>query len=192
MLVTAHQDRFIHVWNLRECFSKNDWAPKSILESPLKFATTSIEVFGDGRGFVVGSIEGRCGVKNYDFMKTGLGSDTVFCFKCHRTDFQSDKKAEVYPVNGFSFNTEYNTFMSYGGDGTFAIWNKDTKSKYKSSDKLPSPIVAASFSDDGSMLAFATGDDYERGFEERKRTNFVNQIIIRTNDVKNEVFKSRR
>ena len=66
LLVTAHQDRFIHVWDLQFCFQNNNYNPKEVTESPLKFATTSIACFGDGRGYAVGSIEGRCGIKNVD------------------------------------------------------------------------------------------------------------------------------
>lgn len=73
LLVTAHQDRFIHVWNLEENFQSNTWNPREITESPLKFSTTSICVFGDGKGFAVGSIEGRVAIKNYDFKKQNKG-----------------------------------------------------------------------------------------------------------------------
>lgn len=55
-------------------------------ESPLKFATTSISVFGDGKGYAVGSIEGRCGIKYYDPSKQDLGKSDDFCFKCHREE----------------------------------------------------------------------------------------------------------
>ena len=89
LLVTAHQDRFIHIWNLEENFNSNNWNPKDLYESPLKFATTSIAVFGNGKGFVVGSIEGRCGVQNYDLTKSDLGASNNFCFKCHREEHKA-------------------------------------------------------------------------------------------------------
>ena len=66
LLVTAHQDRFIHVWDLEENFKTQNWNPKDLHESALKFATTAISVFGNGKGYAVGSIEGRCSIKNYD------------------------------------------------------------------------------------------------------------------------------
>ena len=114
---------------------------------------------------MVGSIEGRCGIKNYDTAKNNNGSENDFCFKCHREDIKNEKKAEVYPVNGFTFNTEFNTFASFGGDGTINTWNKDTKSKYRSSKKIPAAIVAADFIDDGSLIAYAAGYDWIKGFE---------------------------
>ena len=166
LLVTAHQDRFIHLWYLPENFQSNNWNPKEVTESPLKFATTSIAVFGDGKGYAVGSIEGRCGIKNYDNSKHELGKQDDFCFKCHREESKQSSKADVYAVNGITFNTLYNTFATYGSDGMIVIWNKDTKSKYKSSKKFPLPFTASSFTDDGKLLAYAIGYDWSKGFEE--------------------------
>lgn len=37
---------------------------------------------------------------------------------------------------------------TYGADGLYYIWNKDTKSRYKQSKKFPSPITASDFSPD--------------------------------------------
>jgi mRNA export factor len=65
MLVTAHSEKFIHVWDLQNtCMGKFD--PVTLRESPLKYATSSISVFGDGKGYAIGSIEGRCGIVNID------------------------------------------------------------------------------------------------------------------------------
>jgi mRNA export factor len=63
LLVTAHSELAIHYWDLRQIFS-NNFNPAGLLSSPLKMATTSIACFGDGKGFAVGSVEGRCGIKN--------------------------------------------------------------------------------------------------------------------------------
>jgi len=56
------------------------------MESPLKFATSSLTVTPDGRGFCIGSIEGRCAVKNYDLTINNKGDEKSFCFKCHRKE----------------------------------------------------------------------------------------------------------
>jgi hypothetical protein len=50
------------VWNLNEVWQNKGYDPVEVIESPLRFATTSISVFGDGKGFAIGSIEGRVGV----------------------------------------------------------------------------------------------------------------------------------
>jgi len=72
----------------------------------------------------------------------------------------------VFAVNGITFNTQYNTFATYGSDGTIVTWNKDTKRKYKISKKFPAPITASSFTDDGKLLAYAIGYDWSKGYEE--------------------------
>ena len=66
----------------------------------------------------------------------------------------------MWAVNGFCFNKKYNTFASYGGDGTYTTWNKDTKSKYRSSEIFPEPIVAADQTDDGTLFAYGIGYDW--------------------------------
>ena len=124
-------------------------------------------MFGDGKGFAVGSIEGRCGIKNYDRQKEDLGKSTEFCFKCHREEISGNPNANVYSVNGIAFNKQYNTFATFGGDGCITTWNKDFKAKYRASPKYGHPITAADFSDDGKMLCFAIGYDYSGGHEGR-------------------------
>lgn len=65
LLVTAHSENFIHYWNLKNVMN-NDFNPLGVMESPLKFPTTSLACFSDGKGYAVGSIEGRCGIKYVD------------------------------------------------------------------------------------------------------------------------------
>jgi len=188
LLVTAHQDRFIHIWDLRKVVTGN-FDPIDLIESPLKYATTSLTVFGDGKGFVVGSIEGRCSVNNYDFDKSDKGKKDDFCFKCHRTEDQNKKQGECFTVNGFAFNRQYNTLVSLGSDGHFYTWNKDLKSKYKSSKKFPSPMTAGDFSHDGSLMAYAVGYDWSMGAEAQKQRKYETLFYVRTPDIATEVYK---
>ena len=133
LLVTAHQDRYIHIWNLNQNFQSNNFDPMDVIESPLRFATTALCCFGDGRGFAIGSIEGRCSIQNYDFARNNLGKDgnSDFCFKCHRYEHKPQNgQGQVFAVNSISFNKQWNTFATFVQDGTFTTWNKDTKTKY--------------------------------------------------------------
>jgi hypothetical protein len=66
LMVTSHSEKFFHVWNL-ELIRNNQFAPVSVSESPLKYATSSLCAFADGKGFAIGSIEGRCGVNDVNF-----------------------------------------------------------------------------------------------------------------------------
>ena len=52
------------------------------------------------------------------------------------------KSGNVYQVNGFTFNKKYNTYISYGSDGSYVSWNKDTRCRYKVSEVHNFPIVA--------------------------------------------------
>jgi mRNA export factor len=57
----------------------------TVVESPLKYQTSSIGAFGDGKGFAIGSIEGRCAIMNVNFAKAKKDiCENDFCFKCHR------------------------------------------------------------------------------------------------------------
>lgn len=94
--------------------------------------------------------------------------ETDFCFKCHRVE--AGNEGDAYTVNHISFNKTYNTFSTVGSDGTFIIWNKDTKSRYKSSKAAPLPMGACCFSEDASILAFASGEDWSKGVENANKT----------------------
>lgn len=65
LLVTAHSELYVHYWNLNS-IANNDFNPLGIIPSPLKYPTTAIACFPDGKGFAIGSIEGRCGIKYVD------------------------------------------------------------------------------------------------------------------------------
>ena len=126
-----------------------------MVESPLKYATSSISCFGKGTGYAVGSIEGRCGIVNVNLNSVDTVDNNDFCFKCHRQEESSKNEAVLHTVNAITFNKEHNTLATAGSDGQLVIWNKDTKSRYKSTAKAPLPITASCFSDDASILVFA-------------------------------------
>ena len=127
------------------------------------FATSAVNCFADGKGFCIGSNEGRCCVKPYIPSLHDKGDGRSFCFKCHRKEDLATKSAIVYPVHGFCFNKKHNTFYSYGGDGTYVSWNKESKAKYRASEPFQGPIVAADQNEDGTMLAYAVGYDWQGG-----------------------------
>jgi len=95
---------------------------------------------------------------------------------------------KVYAVNGVCFNKQFNSFATYGSDGSYFFWNKDTKSRLKSTKAAPWPITSADFLENATMFAFAFGYDWAKGIEETKRGNYPVKIYIRK--VKEEeVFK---
>jgi mRNA export factor len=98
----------------------------------------------------------------------------------------------VWGVNGFTFNKTYNSFASFGSDGFIVTWNKDNKSKLRSSHDFGQPIICADFSEDGTFLAYATGYDWSKGAEGTKEKLFVNKLFVRTPDIKIEVYKEAK
>jgi len=163
LLVTAHSEKKVHIWNL-ENILKNSFEPIHVEETPLKYETSSLCAFSNGKGFTLGSIEGRCGVVNVDFSKYPNNITSLdFCFKCHRVE--SGTSGDAYTVNNISFNKKFGTFSTVGSDGTFIVWNKDTKARYKSSTKAPMPMTNCCFSDDALLLVFASGEDWNKGNE---------------------------
>jgi mRNA export factor len=66
LLVTAHSEKKIHIWDLNRIM-QNSFEPIHVEDSPLKYETSSLCAFSNGKGFTLGSIEGRCGVVNCNF-----------------------------------------------------------------------------------------------------------------------------
>ena len=52
----------------------------------MKYSTSAVSCFGDGRGYAVGSIEGRCSIVNIDLNNPEATDGRDFCFKCHRKE----------------------------------------------------------------------------------------------------------
>ena len=137
----------------------------------------------------MGSIEGRCGIVNVNFNNMTAIDNRDFCFKCHRQEDASTKEGDVYTVNGISFNKTYNTFVTFGSDGQWFTWNKDTKSRYKQSTKSLMPITASCFSEDAMILVHAHGEDWSLGAASaQKRQNIIRMFVRRCE--KDDVFKA--
>jgi mRNA export factor len=96
----------------------------------LKFPTTSIAVFPDGNGYLIGSIEGRCGVKYIDLKNDKVDLIDDYCFKAHRLE-EEKKVPKLWSVNGITFNKGYGTVATYGSDGAYYFWNITSKSRKK-------------------------------------------------------------
>lgn len=166
----------------------NQFDPIHVVESPLKYATSSIACFADGQGYAVGSIEGRCGIVNVDFKCVSALDAKDFCFKCHRVEDTNKRDGDVHTVNHITFNKQHNTFATAGSDGSYIVWNKDTKSRYKCSNKSDLPINVACFSEDASLLAFASCEDWGLGADSAsQRQNVIKMYVRKT--VQDDVWK---
>eukprot|EP00347_Sterkiella_histriomuscorum_P013043 403366232 len=182
LLVTAHSELHVHYWNLNNII-RGDFNPAGLLISPLKQGTTSICCFPDAKGFAIGSIEGRCGIKYLDINTNNIVNSDDFCFKCHRQDdtaTTNPKPSQVYAVNGIVFNKQFGSFATLGQDGSYYFWNKDTKSKLRNT-KAPNPqipLTSADFLDNAQQFAYAYGYDWGKGAEESKK-GYPTKLVIR-------------
>ncbi|CAI2374228.1 unnamed protein product [Moneuplotes crassus] len=159
-LVGCLSDNTIFAYHMDHITKKNQSKPDLETDSPLKFQTRSVEAFPDGDGYIVTSIEGRCGVKNIDWNYISRKQSEDFNFKCHR---KNNTANDVYPVHQVSFNYKFKTFATCGGDGTYTIWDKDKRKRLKISGGCDSPITAVKMSPNGGMLAYGFGYDWSKG-----------------------------
>jgi mRNA export factor len=121
-------------------------------KSPLRYQSRSITLFANAKGFLLGGIEGRCAIVNFD------EPSADFAFKCHR-----DTAAPmIYAVNCLAMHP-LGTFATGGGDGTFHFWDKDARMRLKTFPTKLFPFTAMAFNRSGSLLAFASGEDWQRG-----------------------------
>ncbi|KAL0480833.1 mRNA export factor RAE1 [Acrasis kona] len=151
-MICASAERQLSVFDLRKpnvVFKK--------IQSPLKHATNShaLKLFPDRHGFIVGSIEGRCGVHHILDEESGYN----FAFKCHR------EQNKIYNVHSIDFHPQYSTFATTGGDGKFHFWDKDSKQRLRIFPKLDNTIPIGKFNRDGSLFAYAVCYDWSRGSE---------------------------
>jgi mRNA export factor len=167
LLVVGLQDRLISYFNLNLIGQK--FQPEATFESHLKYQTRCVSTFVEGNGYAVGSIEGRVAIKYVDVNQqpridtnsNQMSAQDDFAFRCHRV---GETNPEVYPVNAIAFNQIYGTFCTAGGDGSWTIWDKDSRSKLKSGAfQNKTPITAVDFSPSGDLLAYAAGYDWQKG-----------------------------
>lgn len=135
-------------------------------KSHLKLNTKTVATFPNGDGYVIGSIEGRIAVKyinankNYRDIKSNILIEPKdFGYRSHRIG------SDIYAVNTIAFNYGYNSsFATGGGDGSFAIWDKDSKLKLRVGNfEDRAPITALDYNYSGDMLAYAAGNDWGKG-----------------------------
>jgi mRNA export factor len=55
--------------------------------------------------------------------------------------------------------------VTAGADGSFSIWDKDRRSRYKEVKTGPTPITATLWNPQGDLLAYAKGYDWSKGVE---------------------------
>ncbi|CAH8330242.1 unnamed protein product [Eruca vesicaria subsp. sativa] len=163
LLVVGTADRNLIVFNLQ-----NPQTEFKRIVSPLKYQTRCVTAFPDQQGFLVGSIEGRVGVHHLDDSQQNKN----FTFKCHRDG------NEIYSVNALNFHPVHGTFATAGSDGAFNFWDKDSKQRLKAMSRCSQPITCSSYNHDGSLYAYASCYDWNKGAENHNPATAKSSIFL--------------
>jgi len=59
----------------------------------------------------------------------------------------------------------HGTLVTVGSDGVFSYWDKDARTKLKSSDCIKQSITKCCFNANGQIFAYAAGYDWSKGHE---------------------------
>jgi len=144
-----------------------DGQPKEFkkVESPLKYQHRCIKIFRDKKaaptGFAIGSVEGRVAIQ---YVNAANPKDN-FTFKCHRNNGAVNGFQDIFAVNDIAFHPVHGTLSTVGSDGRFSFWDKDARTKLKTSEACDQPITKCVFNKDGQIFAYAVSYDWSKGHE---------------------------
>jgi len=179
-LVVGTAERHIQVINLN-----NPTTLYRDISNPLKWQTRVVSCFPDSKGFAVGSIEGRVAIQYID----EKDASSNFSFRCHRKDPPvGSKDQQVFAVNDITFNLQHGTFATAGSDGTVTFWDKDSRTRLKSFEPAPAPIVSTAFNRLGTIYAYALAYDWSKGHSGMV-PNHPNKVMLHA--VKDEEVRKR-
>ena len=163
MAVVGTANRGIIVYSL-----ENGLQEYKRLESPLKYQHRCVSIFVDKEknpsppsGFALGSVEGRVAIQYVN----PVNPKDNFTFKCHRSNGTNNGFQDIFAVNDIAFHPHHGTLATVGSDGRFSFWDKDARTKLKTSEQLEQPITKCCFSARGELFAYAVSYDWSKGHE---------------------------
>ena len=113
-------------------------------------------------GFALGSVEGRVAIH----YPNPTNPRDNFTFKCHRsTEPTNSQSQDIFAVNDIAFHPQHGTLATVGSDGRFSFWDKDARTKLKTSEQMEQPITRCSISSKGDLFAYAVSYDWSKGHE---------------------------
>ena len=65
-------------------------------------------------------------------------------------------------VNCIAFHPSYGTLATVGGDGRFSFWDKDARTKLKTSEAMDQPISSCAFNFNGNIFAYSVSYDWSK------------------------------
>jgi len=154
-----------------------DGQPKEYkrVDPPLKYQHRCVSIFKDKKstpvGFALGSVEGRVAIQ---YVNAPNPKDN-FTFKCHRSNGAVNGFQDIFAVNDIAFHPVHGTLATVGSDGRFSFWDKDARTKLKTSEACDQAITKCTFNKDGQMFAYAVSYDWSKGHEfyNPQKKNFI-------------------
>ncbi|CAB1353542.1 unnamed protein product [Coregonus sp. 'balchen'] len=80
-------------------------------------------------------------------------------------DLNSNQAMRIAQVNAISFHPVHGTLSTVGSDGRFSFWDKDARTKLKTSEQLDQPITTCCFHNNGNIFAYASSYDWSKEHE---------------------------
>ena len=65
-------------------------------------------------------------------------------------------------MNGIAFHPAHGTLATTGSDGRFSFWDKDARTKLKTSEQMDQPISTCCFDAQGQIFAYASSYDWSK------------------------------
>lgn len=152
------------------------------IDSPLKYQHRTVCIFKDKQnqptGFALGSIEGRVAIH---YINPPNPSKDNFTFKCHRSQVTTaGQTQDIFAVNDIAFHPTHGTLATVGSDGKFSFWDKDARTKLKTSEPMEQPITSCAFNYSGQFFAYSVSYDWSKGHEhynpQKKNYIFLRQV----------------
>ena len=76
--------------------------------------------------------------------------------------FAYDKSLFLVQVNQVLFHPVHGTLATVGSDGRYSYWDKDARTKLKTSEAMQQPITCCAFNPSGDIFAYAVGYDWSK------------------------------
>jgi len=84
------------------------------------------------------------------------------CFLCSERIWFYKAEHCCDKVNGIAFHPTHGTLATVGSDGRFSFWDKDARTKLKTSEQLDQPITCCCFNAHGNIFAYASSYDWSK------------------------------
>lgn len=87
LMVVATAEQLVFIWDLNKV-TQNVFEPVNFVKSTVSSPSSAIACFSDGKGYMLGAVEGRACVRNVDLNLGKFNFQEDFIYKCHRKEEQ--------------------------------------------------------------------------------------------------------